>query len=349
MCSVGGAGAERLEQRPVLVGAAQLEEIGHGEQRRRQLELDVAAASRLGDGDQHGGRALLQVVAPPQRQAPGQLGGGDQLRIAVGLGDGRRLAGQLVASRRIGGGDENRRQHAAHADAVAPLVGGQGGDRLLHQVDELAIGGLADVEADARQRRHPALGGSGQEHRLARRPAPARAASRAAATADGPIALGTRRVTTQQRQLGPVTVVDLVGDERVDALDPRRGVLVGADVERAPSRRQPGADPHVAFDQRSGLQQVVGEHRRGRSRLARQLDRRGDAAVQVEPAGPPDARPDRLTDQGVRHGQAAGAVLDQQPGGDGGVRGVEELIALQPAGRRRGRATSPTARRRRPG
>ena len=59
--------------------------------------------------------------------------------------------------------------------------------------------------------------------------------------------------------------------------------------------------------------------------------RLGDAAVQVEPPGPPEARADRLADQGVRHGQAPGAVLDEQPGGDGGVGGVEQVVAVEAA------------------
>ena len=119
-------------------------------------------------------------------------------------------------------------------------------------------------------------------------------------------------------------------------------VLVGADVDRATAGAQPGGDAGVAVDERAGLEQVVGEHGGGRLAVARLLDGRGHPAVQVEAPGAPEAGPDRLADQGVGHVEPAGAVLDEQPGGDGGVGGVEQVVAVEPAGvdehRQRGRA-----------
>ena len=102
----------------------------------------------------------------------------------------------------------------------------------------------ADVEADAGQRHHPALGGAGEQHRVARRPGPA------GGVADGgdrrrPVAVGPLDVAAQQRQLGSLAGADLVGDERGDPLDPRRGILEGADVDRVLAGAQPGGHAHV--------------------------------------------------------------------------------------------------------
>ena len=193
-------------------------------------------------------RSARRPCAPPGRRAATAPGAGPagRRRSARASPSASAMAtasrGQLVASGRIGvvatSTDVNMLRMRT---LVALLVGRQRGDRLLHQVDELAIGGLADVEADARQRRHPALGGSGQQHRLTRRPAPTRRPRARPPTAA--VRSPWARAVSQRSSASSARsrVVDLVGDERVDALDPRRGVLVGADVERAPSRRQPGA------------------------------------------------------------------------------------------------------------
>ncbi len=65
--------------------------------------------------------------------------------------------------------------------------------------------------------------------------------------------------------------------------------------------------------------------------------------MQVEVPGPAEPFAHRLTDQRVGHAQAAGAVLDQQSGGDGVVGGVEQAVTVEAAGgdehRQRGRLT----------
>ncbi len=118
----------------------------------------------------------------------------------------------------------------------------------------------------------------------------------------------------------------------LDPLDPRRGVLEGADDDGVLPGAQPGRDAHLAVDERAGLEQVVGQQRGGRLRLARLLDGRGDTAVQVEAAGPPEPAADRLADQRVLDAEAAGAVLHEQAGGDRGVGGVEQVVAVEPGG-----------------
>ena len=185
-------------------------------------QLHVGRRLRLAHGGERRLGALVEVVAPPQREAPGEVGRGDQLAGAVGLGDRQRLGRQLQPPRRVRVGHEDGRQHAADAHLVAPLVVRELGDRPLHQVDELGIGGLADVEPDARQRHHPPLGD-------ARRAASGRRSTgpRSAADADGgdrrrPVALRSCHVAAQQRQLGPVVRTDLVGDQGRHPLDPRR-------------------------------------------------------------------------------------------------------------------------------
>ena len=170
---------------------------------RCTLPLRRASATAI----EHGRGALLELVELPQGQAPGELGGGDQLGAAVGLGDGQRLVGELArgasTSRR---GDEHRRQHAAHPHLVALLLGGQRGDRPLHQ-------------------RRRARGSAGWPMSKPTpdsdiiQPSAARASSigspvarphcgRVAGGGDGrgPIALRARRVAAQQRQLGPIAV-----------------------------------------------------------------------------------------------------------------------------------------------
>ena len=77
---------------------------------------------------------------------------------------------------------------------------------------------------------------------------------------------------------------------------------------------------------------MVGEHGGGRLAIARLLDGRRHAPVQIEAPGAPEAGPDGLADQGVGHVEPAGAVLDEQSGGDGDVGGVEQVVAVEAAG-----------------
>ncbi len=107
----------------------------------------VDSASRHGEeGDL---RPLVEFVALRQGEPPSEVGRRDQLAGAVRLGDRQRLGRQLPPPRRVGIGYEDGRQHAADADLIAPLVVRELGDGPLHEVDELGIGGLTDVEPDA--------------------------------------------------------------------------------------------------------------------------------------------------------------------------------------------------------
>ena len=91
-----GTGAELGEQTKVVLEAGLLEQVGDGEQHGRHLEVDVAGPAGLGDGHEDRFGALVEPVELPQREPAGELRRGDQLRIAVGLGDGQRLGGQLL-------------------------------------------------------------------------------------------------------------------------------------------------------------------------------------------------------------------------------------------------------------
>ena len=54
--------------------------------------------------------------------------------------------------------------------------------------------------------------------------------------------------------------------------------------------------------------------------------------MQVEAAGTAQTSADRLGDERVGHDQTPGTVFDEQAGRDRGVRGVEEVVAVEPAG-----------------
>ena len=144
------------------------------------------------------------------------------------------------------------------------------------------------------------------------------------------VAVGAFDVAAQQCQLSPIPWADLFGDERGDALDPGGGVLERPDVDGVPAGAQTGRHPDVAVDERAGLEEVVGEHGGGRHRVARVLDGLGDAPMQVESAGAAEPGADRLADERVGHPEPSGAVLDEEPGGHGRVRRVQELVAVEP-------------------
>ena len=343
-----GALLELVEHRDVLVHAVLFEQVAHREEHRRELEVDVARIVGVAHRVDRGHGPLVEAIELPPRQAAGQQRRGDELALAPDLGDRHRLVGELPLARDVLLGHEDGRQHAAHPHLEAPHVRRQLDDRLLEQADEIGIGGLADVEADGRQRHHPHPGGAGEEHRVPDAPGPRRAVP---GVGDGGFAIADAvgDLGAQQGQLGAVAMADLVRRQRVDACHPLGRVLVRAELDGSPSGPQAGGDPGLAVDQRPGLEEVVGEHGGRRRGVARLLDGGGDPPVQIEAAGAPETGADRLADQRVRHVQPAGTVLGQQPGGHGGVGGVEQVVAAEPAGVDQDRQRGGRARRPRPG
>ena len=236
----GGPGAELVEHRPVLVDPAQLEQVGHGEQRRpsaRAGRCRCAAPRRQRRAPRPCARRGRRAATAPGAGPAGPRRSARRRRRPRRWPAPRRPARRAASNR---SGDEHRRQHAAHAHA-GTACRRRAAWRWPAPSGRRARGRPA---GRCRSRRPTATSSSprrlGPAASARRSPGPARR-PRALPRRPRPVALGPRRVAAQQRQLGPVTGVDLVGDERVDPLDPGRGVLVGADVERVPARRQPGA------------------------------------------------------------------------------------------------------------
>ena len=133
----------------MVLDAPQLEQISEGEQLGGELELHVGRPPRFAHGGHGDFGSLVESIQLPQGKSLGEVGRGEQFGAAICGGDGERLRCQLLAPCRVVAGDEHGRQHAAHPHLVAAIAVRQRGDRQLHQLDQLWVGGAADVEADA--------------------------------------------------------------------------------------------------------------------------------------------------------------------------------------------------------
>ena len=210
--------------------------------------------------------------------------------------------------------DEHRDEHAAQPHLVLDLVGGEGGDRLVEDDDQLGVGRLADGEPDAGDRQHPGLGGPGAQDRVTARVGDRRGAPGcglgALAVAEHPARRAVEHL--EGRDLGGA----VAGDEGAAALDPAGGLLVGDEPQRLLAGSERGGEALVARHEVPGCEDVVGELGGGDLRARRLPQRPGDAAVEVLAARRAEAAEHGVADQRVRRDEATGTVLAQQPGAD---------------------------------